>query len=338
MIRPMLAVEAAPEVDLAEMGKSSFIQFPCIAQVKFDGFRTLILNGGPVTRTLKPVPNDHVRQQLSTVFGEYGAERGNLVHQVNHPLEGLDGELVAVDVMTMEEESLHVTQSRINSVNGFPRFVFHVFDDFSKPGLPYIERIKRVEDRVTAIRNATPNAFLETDPSRIGKKIHSHTFQFPESRICERIEDLLEFEAECLAWGAEGIMLKRIDGKYKFGRSTLREGLCLKVKRFTDSEAKIIGFIEKMNNNNAAEIDERGYTKRSSARANLSPAGTLGSLVLDWDGIEFEIGTGWDAATAQEIWDNQSKFIGMTVNFKYKGIGPNGKPLIPSFQGVRYDV
>lgn len=337
-LRPMLAVEAAPEVNLAAEGKASLLQFPLIAQVKFDGFRCIVPNGNPVTRTLKPINNNHVRSQLNTVFGEYGAETGSMVEIPDHPLHGFDGELIALNAETLAEEDLHRTQSRINSADGAPRFVFHVFDDFSNPNQSYEVRQDKLNARLLNIRHNCAGAVLETNPALCSKRIHDYVFQAVESRWCERIEDVLEFEAECLAWGAEGIMLKSPTGKYKFGRSTLREGLCLKVKRFTDDEAVIIGFTEKMTNLNEATVDERGYTKRSSAKDGLAPAGTLGNLILSWNGIEFEIGTGWDAETAHEIWRNRAEHYGRKINFRYKGIGPNGKPLIPSFQGIRYDV
>lgn len=336
-LRPMLSEEASMQVDLAANGEASLLQFPMIAQVKFDGFRCIMPHGNPMTRTLKPISNNHVRNQLNRGFGHISEGLASRLGE-GHPLHGFDGELIALNAETLSEEDLHRTQSRINSAAGSPRFVYHIFDDFSNSNLPYEKRQEILNKRIADLRENTPEARLETNPKLRSKRIHDHVFQAVESRFCERIEDVLQFEAECLAWGAEGIMLKALGKKYKFGRSTLREGLSLKVKRFSDDEATIIGFNEKMMNLNEATLDERGFTKRSSAKAGLSPAGTLGNIVLKWKGVEFEIGTGWDAATAFQIWNSRSALIGMKVNFQYKGTGPNGKPLIPSFKGIRYDV
>lgn len=337
-IRPMLAVEGAPEVNKAAAGQSSMIQFPCIAQAKFDGFRCIIVNGIPMTRTLKPIPNLHVRSKLETVFGCSSIDLP--VHPKDHPLNGMDGELIALDPEDLSELDLHKTQSRLNTYEGHPRFVFHVFDDFTDPKLPYVKRQTNLNARLERIRNHVSDARLETNPERRSPRIHDHVFQAVQSRICERIEDILEFEAEVLAWGGEGIMLKSMTAAYKFGRSTLREFASIKVKRFEDAEAEVVGFIEKMHNDNEATLDERGYTKRASNKENLRPAGTLGALVCydKVNDIEFELGTGFDDATRLEIWENQDRYMGATVNYKFKGRGPNGKPLIPSFQGIRYDV
>ena len=88
---------------------------------------------------------------------------------------------------------------------------------------------------------------------------------------CE--EDVLQYEKEFLEIGAEGVMLRSPTGPYKQGRSTLKEGYLLKVKQFTDAEARVIGFDEKMHNANEADVGELGQTKRSSHAENLIPTG-----------------------------------------------------------------
>ena len=330
MVRPMLSIDGTDQLNNSD----NKIPFPCIAQIKFDGFRCIIPNGIPMSRTLKPIPNMFVRNRLINLFGTHNDAD---FHPKDHPLNGFDGELIALDPETSAEGSLHYSQSRLNRYTGFPRFVFHVFDDFTSPDQGYTTRKTNLDLRLKRIRNHVSQAALERDPERITKRIHDHVFQIVESRICERIEDILEFEAECLAWGAEGIILRKMDAPYKFGRSTLNEFASVKIKRFMQDEAVIIGFTEKMTNNNPAITDERGYSKRASNKENLVPANTLGTMILQWGDIVFEIGTGWDADTAKEIWMNRKNYIGKTVTFNYKDVGPNGKPLISSFIAVRYD-
>ena len=53
--------------------------------------------------------------------------------------------------------------------------------------------------------------------------------------------------------GFEGAMVRSLDGRYKNGRSTLREGLLLKVKPWKDSEAEILEVYEMMRNENEEE-------------------------------------------------------------------------------------
>ena len=53
-------------------------------------------------------------------------------------------------------------------------------------------------------------------------------------------------------------MARHRHGLYKLGRSTFIEQGLIKLKRFEDGEAEIIGFKEKMLNQNEATIDARG--------------------------------------------------------------------------------
>jgi DNA ligase-1 len=148
--------------------------------------------------------------------------------------------------------------------------------------------------------------------------------------------ELLRKEEEFLNSGAEGIIIRDPGGKYKHGRSTLKEGILLKLKRFRDEEGKIVGFEEKMHNANEATTNELGYTERSSHKENLLPCNTLGALVVyseKWG--EFRIGTGFNDTQRQEIWDNREKYLDNLVKFKYFAVGVKDKPRFPVFLGFR---
>ena len=128
------------------------------------------------------------------------------------------------------------------------------------------------------------------------------------------------------------------NGLYKQGRSTLKQGWLLKVKRFLDAEAVVVGLVEKMHNNNEATLDERGYTKRSSHKENKVLANTLGALtVYSGEFGEFDIGTGLDDNLRQLIWNNKGDYVGKLVKFKYFPIGIKDKPRLPVFLGFRHE-
>jgi len=135
--------------------------------------------------------------------------------------------------------------------------------------------------------------------------------------------------------GYEGGILRSFKGKYKQGRSTLKEGYLLKLKRFLDDEAVVIGFEERMQNNNVKEVDERGYSKRSSKKAGLVGADTLGSLIVQWNGVTFNVGSGFDDAQRKEVWQNKDKYLGKLVTFKYQELTEYNIPRFPTFKGFR---
>src|SRR6185312_2133715 len=109
-----------------------------------------------------------------------------------------------------------------------------------------------------------------------------------------------------------------------------------KLKRFEDSEATIIGFEERMQNNNEATEDAFGHTKRSSHKDNLVPSNTLGTLLVKdiKNGVEFGLGTGFDDKIRKLIWDNKEKYLGKIVTYQYQKIEKD-RPRFPSWKGFR---
>lgn len=149
-------------------------------------------------------------------------------------------------------------------------------------------------------------------------------------------EALREYERVSLSQGFEGVMLRSIGGEYKHGRSTLKEGLLLKLKRFSDDEAAIIGVECLMRNSNAAETNALGYTERSSAADGLIPVDALGALIVRRaDGVEFKIGSGFTESQRYNLWQNQDEIIGKMVTYKHFEVGAKDKPRFPIFKGFR---
>jgi DNA ligase-1 len=110
-----------------------------------------------------------------------------------------------------------------------------------------------------------------------------------------------------------------------------------KIKRFTDSEAVIVDFEERLHNENEATTDLLGHTKRSSHQENMVKTGTLGALrVRDVNTqIEFKIGTGYDDDLRQDIWDNKNHYTKLLVKYKYQAAGAKDAPRFPVFIGFR---
>jgi len=94
-----------------------------------------------------------------------------------------------------------------------------------------------------------------------------------------------------------------------------------------------------MHNKNEKKTNELGLSKRSSSKENKVPAGTLGKfLVKDiTTGVEFKVGTG-DGLTLelrQEVWDNQEKYMGELIKYKFQKHGTKDKPRSPVWLGFR---
>lgn len=286
--------------NLSDMG---MVKFPVIASRKLDGIRCLKINGSVVTRKFKPIPNVFVRETLEKLVPD-----------------GVDGELMIKNCRDFNE-----IQSQIMSFEGTPEFEYHIFDyvkdDLNKK---YRERLQDLTHFFTK--------FTEENPDDTHIKM-------VENYYVHSIDRLLDFEERFVSEGYEGVMIRSYDGRYKCGRSTEKEGILLKLKRFFDAEATVIGFQEQMKNENDQEADEFGLSKRSSKKEGLIPSGTLGSLSVKFlhEGkeIEFSIGSGINDSLKKKIWDNQSQYINQLVKFKYQEMGKDA-PRFPVFLGFRH--
>ena len=221
---------------------------------------------------------------------------------------GFDGELV------LKNKPFNETSSAIMREDGEPDFNYIVFDYCTDPKEGYSSRMET----------------LSKQP-----KIPYIEYLLP-IYISDEFE-LLKYETQCLSNGYEGVMLRSITGPYKFGRSTVKEGYLLKLKRFHDSEAIIISINEKMSNQNIATKDAFGHTERSTHQINQIPANTMGSITVKdiKTNVEFGLGTGFDDNLRLEIWQNQSKYIGQLIKYKSQKVGEKDAPRFPVFLGFR---
>lgn len=285
---------------LAATAELDKIRFPAMISPKLDGIRCLVHSGVGYSRSLKPIPNAYVQSVFAS--GLY---------------DGLDGELIVGPANA--EDVYRVTNSGVMSKDGEPDFTFHVFDSWRYDGESFNARLGYANDQALRLQ-ATPSPRVEIVP---------HT-------LVESLDELHEVEAEWLELGYEGVMGRAINGGYKNGRSTVKDGILWKLKRFVDAEYKVVGFEERMHNGNEAFTDELGRTKRSSHQENKRGRGDLGALVLETDdGQQFNCGTGFDDATRAAIWANREHYLGRLAKVKSFLIGVKDLPRFPVFLGFR---
>ena len=134
---------------------------------------------------------------------------------------------------------------------------------------------------------------------------------FAEAHPHERCTDLRhlirELDRVC-ALGGEGLMLRQPGSAYEAGRSAT----LLKVKRFLDGEARVVGHLP-------------GAGKHK---------GRLGALAVTLDdGTRFSVGTGLSDRERDD-----PPPIGAIVSFRYQELSDGGVPRFPAYIGVRDDV
>ena len=222
-------------------------------------------------------------------------------------LSGYDGELIVGSPTA--KDAFRQTGSATGRVVGEPDVKFYVFDNFTAPG--------GFEQRLATLK-ALPGVVVL------------------EQRLVKNEAELLEFEAQMLAQGYEGLILRDPRGTYKFGRSTAIEQGMLKVKRFTDSEAEVLEVIEELENTNVKVTNELGRGQRSSHLAGMRPKGRAGALrVRDLvSRIEFRVGVK-DDADAAWFWEHRDAVGGKIVKYKSFLVGVKDAPRFPILLGGR---
>jgi DNA ligase-1 len=151
----------------------------------------------------------------------------------------------------------------------------------------------------------------------------------------DNVEELNAFEKLCLDQGFEGVMVRVASGKYKFGRSTEKEGILIKIKQFEDDEAEVTGYTAMQTNTNEKTMNELGDMKRSSHQSGKVDLDMLGALEVVWRGIVFSIGTGFDHALRTKLWNDREGLVGKIVKFKFFAQGVKTAPRFPVFLGFR---
>lgn len=304
-MKPLLAVN---------LENPTGLPYPVYASDKLDGIRCLtgpaVIPGNrctALTRSLKSIKNEFIRDWIESNCDP-----------------GLDGEIM-IRGEDGKFEPFGDISSAVMSVNGQPDFEYWVFDcvKWNDSGEPFKYRTQLLCGR---------------------RELHDaktfHRVRRLNQMMINSEAELDAFETDALLRGHEGIMVRRMDGIYKFGRSTEKEAILLKVKRFKTDEAKVFGIEEEMENTNEKTLESGGKAKRSSHQAGMKGKGRMGKLIVEdiKTGERFGLGTGFTAAQRQKIWDEWNTYDTVChkiVTYKHQPHGAKDKPRIPVFIGFR---
>lgn len=263
---------------LASVCKPEKLKFPKLASRKLDGIRCVIKGGKALSRNGKPIRNKYIQSVI-------GSPEFN----------GLDGELIVG--APNDPKAFSNSTSGVMSEDGTPKFTFFVFDVID-PKVPFQERFQVAKSIVKSAKN---------------KHI-----KIVEHILVKEMAKLDSIEETFLMEGFEGVMLRSLDGPYKYGRSSVTEGHLLKVKRFSDAEAEIIGYVEEVTS------------------AERKPKNALGKFMCRLpNGVEFGVGGGFTRDERIKFWKQKDEMIGQFCKYKYFEVGMKDAPRFPSFIGIR---
>lgn len=228
-------------------------------------------------------------------------------------LEGCDGELVSGNLYA--RDVLQNSVSVAMSIFSDDPFRIYLFDRYIQH-TPWYKRF---------------STLLNAD-------LPSEALVLPHYEVHSE-DDINKFEQNVLARGGEGVMVRDAEGLYKFGRSGVRQPQLQKVKRFKDTEVEIIGYAPLEHNDNEAEINELGYTSRSSSKEGKVTLEKLGSLHVRLpNNVSFWVGSGFTERQRDFFWNVRDDLLGQKATIKYFRESVDGVPLLPVFVAIRNDL
>ncbi len=124
-------------------------------------------------------------------------------------------------------------------------------------------------------------------------------------------EDIKDCHDYYVKAGFEGAMIKMRDAPYKFGRGYE----VMKLKAFHDVDLPIKGLLE-------------GTGKHSDK---------LGSVVVSYNGVDVQVGSGFSDDLRDAIWNDKDNFIGRLIEVRYQEVTPDGSLRFPTFVCFRND-
>jgi DNA ligase-1 len=286
--KPMLAGAA----DLEKL------RFPLFASPKLDGVRAIVRDGVVYSRSLKPIPNQHVQERY-------------------RHLEYCDGELIVGSPMAHDvyRKTVSVVMSHDEPADDV---TFHVFDHIKYPHYAWYER------RECAM------ADLESDTSGAEFVEHFDAASLDELLRIEQAALEMGFEGVMIractgqykygrSTTKEGALLKLkrfVDAEF--------EVIGFEERMHNGNEAQT---------NELGRTKRSSHKENKTGRGDL---GAL--IVRSAEGVVFNVGTGFDDAERARVWEKQSDYLGKLAKVKYFPVGVKDAPRHPVFLGWRSEI
>ena len=179
------------------------------------------------------------------------------------------------------------------------KLVFHPFDVVDRVG--WGRRVTMtLDDRKDDLRVLSARIRSSAVAPVIGRRV-----ECPSRELLEETRD------RYMRQGLEGAMFKPSADPYQFKRSDS----VLKIKRFMTHDATVV------------DVQEGGgkYT------------GMLGALVVELDGVQFNVGSGYTDAERVSLWGVRNLLRGRCVEVKYQNKTAKGKGRFPTYVCMRPD-
>jgi DNA ligase-1 len=288
--KPLLAPNE--KVDL------STLNYPLLASTKLDGIRCIIKEGEILSRSLKQIQCQQLRERLEPI---------RQFSELNQVI--FDGEIYSPKLTF--QQITHFTMTRDLGDEELPEhlrvYCFDMLDGFDRP---------------FELRN-------DVMEGTIG--LYNHIAYPVEQREVHSAKEVETYFEEVLSQGYEGLILRDPKSFYKFGRGTIKEGIIFKVKPFLDFDGQIIDVIQATEVNEDAEkkINELGRSVTSKKKGERHTIDKASAFMVKYEGKDLKVVLSMTDEEKEEVWKNKETYIGRWISYKGMLVGSKDVPRHP---------
>lgn len=308
--KPMLAPN--DEVNLDE------VKYPLLASYKLDGIRCIFKDGEILSRSLKQIQNKQSREKFEPIR-KY-CEENNIILDGEIYSPKLTFQAITSFVMTKDFEDKKSIK-KYGEVKKIPEHLkFHCFDaiEMEQSHVRFQERDFVVQSVVMDFENLI---------------VGVEQFKVDSNEAVEA-----HFK-EALGGGYEGLILKSVDGHYKFGRGTIKEGLIYKVKPYRTFDAQITGVVQ------ATEVDPNAEKKKNELGRSVTSKKKGDRILIEkasafnvkYEGKDLKVVLAMTDEEKEEVWRNKDSYIGRWIEYRGMLVGAKDVPRHPTFIRFRED-
>lgn len=305
------------------------VSFPKYVSLKLDGIRTIFKDGEMLSRSLKQIQSTQLQGKFCNIKDD--SKDVGVIYDGELYAHGRSFQEITKAVMTqdiysttsikriMKEQSCTEIEANTWAQQLIDDIKFHAFDmyDVDEPNQTFEGRYKLLNNYMLG----NNDAIVVTQ------------------RIANTWEEAVEWFNQALKLGYEGLMLKDPKATYKCGRNTIKEDRFFKFKPYVTVDSKVIGFVQATEVREGAEkkINELGRSVTSKKKADRVPVGMASGVTVDWKGQELIVNLSQTHEERKEIWENQEKYLGKYIEFKYLDVGMKDLPRHPNSIRWRFD-
>ncbi len=251
-----------------------------------------------------------VENGVATLYARSGKQITNFDNTIGKDLSRLpdgvyEGEIMGKDFTTLMRQAYR--KEKIDTTGTY----LAVFDFIPlkewKLELSTTSSEQRYHKMVTILTDAEPEA--------TGMYNHESKYHFikivQRKYISANHNAIKKLHDRYVEEGFEGAMIKDPEAPYSFKR----DWSVMKYKSFFDVDLPIKGLLE-------------GTGKHSKK---------LGSFVVDYNGVDVQVGSGLTDELRSTIWKDQDSFLGRMIEVRYQEVTPDGSLRFPTFVCFRND-